>query len=217
MPSLQEHSNRFANALIKHGVAKGDCVALFLPNIPQFIIAYFGVLKAGAVVTAISPLHREREVAYQLADSGAETLVALDSLNPVVAAAKEKTQLKTVILTGMEDYGTKNADSTAPPNTHSFIQLIKEASPTQPNIQIAPDTDLAALQYTGGTTGTPKGAMLTHRNLLSNALCFCRLDTRGNSKRNFPDCSAAFPHLRHDNQHDRAHQLSRKNGASATV
>ena len=87
---LDIFSNQFANALVQLGVKKGDRVALFLPNIPQFIIAYFGVLKAGAVVTAISPLHREREVEYQLADSGAETIVALDSLYPIVAAVKAK-------------------------------------------------------------------------------------------------------------------------------
>ena len=84
-------SNQFANSLVKLGVKKGDRVALFLPNIPQFIIAYFGILKAGAVVTAISPLHREREVEYQLNDSGAQTIVALDSLYPIIAKVKQKT------------------------------------------------------------------------------------------------------------------------------
>ncbi len=94
-------SNQFANALVKLKVDKGDRVAVFLPNIPQFIIAYFGALKAGAVVTAISPLHREREVEYQLCDSGAETIVALDSLYPIVEKVREKTQVKHVIITGL--------------------------------------------------------------------------------------------------------------------
>ena len=70
--------------LFKLGVKKGDRVAIFLPNIPQFVVAYFGILKAGAVATSISPLHREREVEYQLNDSGAETVVALDSLFPII-------------------------------------------------------------------------------------------------------------------------------------
>ncbi len=82
---LDTLSNQFALSLVKLGVKKGDRVAIFLPNIPQFIITYFGVLKAGAVVTAISPLYREREVEYQLKDSGAQTIVALDSLYPTLA------------------------------------------------------------------------------------------------------------------------------------
>ena len=81
---LDALSNQFANGLASLGVKKGDRVAIFLPNVPEFVIAYFGILKSGAVVTAISPLHREREVEYQLLDSGAEIVVALDSLFPVI-------------------------------------------------------------------------------------------------------------------------------------
>ena len=80
-------SDQFAAALAASGVKKGGKVAVFLPNIPQFIIAYFGVLKAGAVLTAISPMHKERGVAYQLNDSQAETIVALDTLYPIVEKA----------------------------------------------------------------------------------------------------------------------------------
>jgi long-chain acyl-CoA synthetase len=169
---LDELSNKFANAIAKLGVEKGDRVAIFLPNIPQFIIAYFGILKAGAIVTAISPLHREREVEYQLNDSEAETIVALDSLYPILASVKEKTQLKNVIVIGLNDYGLEDASFPSVPNTHSFKQLVVEASQNQPKMQFNPNEDLAALQYTGGTTGTAKGAMLTHKNLLSNALAF---------------------------------------------
>jgi long-chain acyl-CoA synthetase len=165
---LETFSNQFANALIKLGVEKGDRVAVFLPNIPQFIIAYFGALKAGAVVTSISPLHREREVEYQLADSGAEIIVALDSLYPIVDKVREKTQVKHVIITGL----AKNALSLQAPNALIFNQLIENNPKTTPKVKINPHQDLAALQYTGGTTGTAKGAMLTHLNLLSNALAF---------------------------------------------
>src|ERR1035437_10345670 len=87
---LELLSNQFANALVGLNVKKGDRVALFLPNIPQFVIAYFGALKAGAAVTAISPMHREREVEFQLNDSGAQTIVALDSLYPIVDKVREK-------------------------------------------------------------------------------------------------------------------------------
>jgi long-chain acyl-CoA synthetase len=165
-------SNMFANALASLGVEKSDQVALFLPNIPQFVIAYFGVLKAGAVVTAISPLHREREVEYQLNDSGAEIIIALDSLYSIVEKVREKTKLKKVIVTGLDEYGSENSNPVDIPNTLSFKQLTEKATQNPPEVQFDPTEDLAALQYTGGTTGTAKGAMLTHTNLVSNALAF---------------------------------------------
>ncbi len=155
---LDSLCNQFANALIGLGLAKGDRMALYLPNIPQFVIAYFGALKAGATVTAISPLHREREVAFQLSDSRAQTIVALDTLCPVVEKVRENVPIKHVIGTTLDECG--------------FPQLLKNSSSSNPNIPIDPTEDLAALQYTGGTTGTPKAAMLTHSNLLSNAYTF---------------------------------------------
>jgi long-chain acyl-CoA synthetase len=165
-------SNQFARSLVKLQVKKGDRVALFLPNVPQFIIAYFGVLKVGAIVTAISPMHREREVEYQLNDSGAQTIVALDSLYPIVEKVGEKTKLKNVIVTGLDGYGSETTNPATIPNALPFNQLLYKASEEQPNVQFNPEEDLAALQYTGGTTGTAKGAMLTHTNLVANALMF---------------------------------------------
>ena len=165
---LEVLSNQFANALVKLKVEKGDRVAVFMPNIPQFIIAYFGALKAGTVVTAISPLHREHEVEFQLADSGAETIVALDSLYPIIEKVREKTSLKNVIITGL----VENAFSSKVPNALFFEQLLENNPKTAPKVKVDPHEDLAALQYTGGTTGKAKGAMLTHSNLLSNALAF---------------------------------------------
>ena len=169
---LDSFSNQFAHALIKLGVKKADRVALFLPNIPQFIIAYFGILKAGAVVTAISPLHREREVEHQLNDSGAEALVVLDSLCPIVEKVKEKTRLRMVVVTGIDEYGRKSTTSLSIPNTYSFNEMAGKPARNPPNVQFDPREDLAVLQYTGGTTGTAKGAMLTHTNLVSNAIAF---------------------------------------------
>jgi long-chain acyl-CoA synthetase len=172
---LDSLSNQFAAALAALGVQKGDRVAVFLPNIPQFVIAYYGVLKAGAVLTAISPLHKEREVTYQLSDSEAETIVALDSLYPVVEKAWQKTKLKNVIITSMGEYASKTTVAPRPaerqPNVHNFHDLLKEAAKPL-NTRITSRDDLAALQYTGGTTGTAKGAMLTHLNLVSNAAAF---------------------------------------------
>ena len=89
---LDSLSDKFAAALSKLGVRKGDKVALFLPNVPQFIIAYFGILRVGAVTTAISPLHKEREVEHQLSDSEAETITVLDSLYPIVEKIAKKNQ-----------------------------------------------------------------------------------------------------------------------------
>lgn len=148
---------QFSKALQGLGVAKGDCVALYLPNIPQFAVAYFGALKAGATVTAISPLHREREVQFQLSDSEAHTVVTLDTLKGVVDAVKEKTKLKHVVTTTLAStaFSGFSAESSAPIDAQA----------------VAPD-DLAALQYTGGTTGTAKAAMLTHQNLTANAKQF---------------------------------------------
>ena len=165
---LDSFANKFANALIGLQIAKGDRVALFMPNIPEFVIAFFGTLKAGAVVTTISPLHREREVEYQLNDSGAQTIVALDSFCPILQAVKEKTRLRNII--AVEEHSTCGVD---PPSTWvPFQQLISAANSEPQNVEVDSAEDLAALQYTGGTTGTAKGAMLTHRNLVSNALAF---------------------------------------------
>ncbi len=150
-------------------MAEGDRVAVYLPNIPQFIIAYYGILKAGAVVTTISPLYREREVEQQLNDSGAETIVTIDSLYPVVVNVWGKTLLRNVVTTSIEDF-----DSSIDLNTeaHSFQHLLNENPTNPPKVKTNPAEDLAALQYTGGTTGTAKGAMLTHRNLVANAIAF---------------------------------------------
>ena len=165
-------SNQFANSLVKLGVKKGDRIAIFLPNIPQFIVAYFGILKAGGAVTAISPLFREREVEYQLKDSGAQTILALDSLYPIIANIKAKTQLKNVIITGIDEFCYKKNRPSDFPNTFAFQVLLGKILGDSLRVHLNPNEDLAALQYTGGTTGTAKGAILTHSNLVSNALSF---------------------------------------------
>jgi long-chain acyl-CoA synthetase len=173
---LDALSDQFASALTRIGVRKGDRVALFLPNVPQFIIAYFGILKAGAAITAISPLHKEREVEYQLNDSEAENIVVLDSLLPIVEKVWQKTKIKHVIVCSLMDYASKTVAppnvTAQKPNVYAFQQLLTEAAGHPPKVAINPADDLAALQYTGGTTGTAKGAMLTHANLVSNTFMF---------------------------------------------
>ncbi len=173
---LDSISDRLASALSAIGVRKGNKVALFLPNIPQFVIAFYGILKTGATVTAISPLHKEREVQHQLSDSETETIVTIESLHQILESVWSKTKLKRAIITTPDEFVPS---FTAPaenmplkPNCLSFQQLLSENVASPPKVQIDPEEDLAALQYTGGTTGIAKGAMLTHMNLVSNAVMF---------------------------------------------
>ncbi|MEM3458569.1 MAG: long-chain fatty acid--CoA ligase [Candidatus Bathyarchaeia archaeon] len=176
-------TDKFATALDSLGVKKGDKVAIFLPNVPQFIIAYYGAIKIGAIATAISPLYKEREVEHQLNDSEAETIVVLDLLYPIVEKVWSKTKLKHVIVTGLKDYMPKatavlgsllkkipQQKVERKPNVYFFTELINKYEAKPPSVEINPREDLVALQYTGGTTGTSKGAMLTHMNLVSNAV-----------------------------------------------
>lgn len=189
---LNLFSEIFAAALRDLGVKKGDKVALFLPNIPQFVISYFGAIKIGAIATAISPLYKEREVEHQLNDSEADTIVVLDLLYPIIEKVWKKTKLKRVIVTNLKEYmptakailGSllKKIPSRKVERKHNvyfFKELLTKYDATPPKVEINPKEDLAALQYTGGTTGIAKGAMLTHMNLVSNAI-MCAAWLRGN-------------------------------------
>jgi len=180
---LSETVDHFATALAKLGVKKGDRVAIYLPNTPQYIITFYAVSKIGAINTAISPLHRETELEHQLTDSGAETLIYLDLLHPVVEKIRDKVKLKNLIAATIGEYLPTTTRIIAtllrkvpkhkiPTDTgiHKFKPLLESALPDPPDVQIDPKEDLVALQYTGGTTGTPKAAMLTHYNLVTNAI-----------------------------------------------
>lgn len=180
---LEEASNRFANALIHLGVRPGDRVAILFPNSPQFIISFFGALKAGAVVIAFNPLYTEHEIERQLNDCGAETFVTMTKWYPIVKKVQPKTRVTRVIATNIKDYfhpvaaalftlaKEKKEGFRVPldPKDYSFKMMLEGASAAKPNVSLSPD-DTALLQYTGGTTGVPKGAILTHRNLVSNCL-----------------------------------------------
>ena len=177
---LDTLTDRFATALQDLGVRKGDRVAIFLPNCPQFVIGYYGALKAGAIVVACSPLYKERELEYQLNDSAAETMLTLDLLHAIVSSVKERTKLRNVISTSLLDYFppvlgvlarlTGKLKKTPCPGTLNMKELLSRypASPSQVNIDTK--RDVALLQYTGGTTGVPKGAMITHFNMVVNAV-----------------------------------------------
>jgi long-chain acyl-CoA synthetase len=176
-------TDRFANALRGLGLAKGDRVALMLPNIPQMVIAYYGTLRAGAVAVATNPLYHSHELEVQLKDSGAVALVAVDLFSPVILPVLPRTGVKHLILCGIKDYLPFPLNILYPikarlekqwvpvprvPPIHDFLALVRNAAAGAPQADIGPD-DVAILQYTGGTTGVPKGAVLTHRNLVVNA------------------------------------------------
>ncbi|MBN4054087.1 long-chain fatty acid--CoA ligase [Nitrospira defluvii] len=182
--TLDEQTNRFAHALSQLGVNKGDRVAVMLPNIPQCVIAYYGTLKLGAIVVMTNPLYVEREIQVQMADSGVETIVALDFFYGRIAKILSKTTLKHIILTSIRDalpwllsllYPIKAKKEgqwvkiEKKPPIYDMTSLLRKASPAPLNTPLS-GNDLALLQYTGGTTGTPKGVMLTHRNLVVNTL-----------------------------------------------
>ncbi|WP_370875901.1 long-chain-fatty-acid--CoA ligase [Caldalkalibacillus uzonensis] len=172
-----------ARALVKLGVKPGDRVSIMLPNCPQYVISYYGILMAGAVVVQTNPLYVERELEYQLNDAGAQTIIALDLVFPKIAKVQARTPLKNVIITSIKDYLPFPKNVLYPlvvkkkqgiqvnveyGNTvHNFKKWLKTGEGVSLNISQSPD-DVALLQYTGGTTGTPKGVMLTHRNLVVN-------------------------------------------------
>src|SRR5690625_420104 len=177
-------AKKFANYLQKLGLKKDDRVAIMLPNSPQAVISYYGALLAGGIVVQTNPLYTERELAYQMQDSGAEFIVCLDILLPRVSNVKDETNLKHVIVVEIKDYlpFPKNliypfiqrrqynmvVNVEADETTHVWKEIMKQSPDTYEKVDINPKEDLALLQYTGGTTGHPKGVMLTHYNLVAN-------------------------------------------------
>lgn len=181
--ALHDLAGRFAAALTRLGVKPGDRVSLHLPNSPQFLIAHYGAMTAGAIVVPFNPLYVEREIEHQLVDSGAEVAVTLDLLYPRLAAVRQRTRVREVIITAINDFfppmlrllyplkARREGHVVSIPaagDIHRFTALL--ATPAaSPAVRITPE-DTAVLLYTGGTTGVPKGAVLTHRNLVTNVL-----------------------------------------------
>ena len=181
---LLEKSYRLAAALHDLGVKKGDRVAIMLPNCPQAVIAFNAVLKAGAVAVQFNPLYVEREIEYQLKDSGAKVMIVLDLLYGRISKVRGATALEKVIWTSVKDFLPFPLNKLYPikakkqgqlvhippsPNDLQFVDLLAKYEPKPPSYEFKPSEDLCCLQYTGGTTGVSKGCMLTHRNLLVNA------------------------------------------------
>jgi long-chain acyl-CoA synthetase len=167
--------DRMAWGFVDLGIQPGDRVAIHMENCPQFVIAYFGAQRAGAVVVPVNPMFKQAELDYELNDAQAETLIGLDTLYSEVEKVRGRTPLKQVILTSLRDYLPPEpilplpkealADKKSFPDTLDFQDLLAKSS-AQPICRIKDiEKELAILQYTGGTTGLPKGAMISHYTL----------------------------------------------------
>jgi long-chain acyl-CoA synthetase len=161
-----------ATALQNLGVVKGDRVGVMLPNCPQYLISFFAVVRLGAIVVNVNPIYTPREIEVVAKDSGMRAIIALDLLATNLFGVRANTSIEHVILTSLLDYSaTPDNAPPAPEGALSFKSLIGGVAEVDlPRVEIEPAEDVAVLQYTGGTTGVPKGAMLTHRNLYTNTL-----------------------------------------------
>ncbi|HUX98917.1 MAG TPA: long-chain fatty acid--CoA ligase [Candidatus Deferrimicrobium sp.] len=164
---LDSLTRRFANGLLQLGIKKGDVVAIWLPNSPYFSIAYFAILSVGATVTAISPLFVGREMAYQIQDSGAQYLIMIDRFFRHYKKEKENLKLKKTIIVNVEGQVPKQEEVEEIIHYNTLMAQNPEPKPL-PKVDINPKKDIAVIQYTGGTTGLPKGALLSHYNIISN-------------------------------------------------
>ena len=182
--TLNEMTDRLAGALAKLGVKKGDRVILFMPNSPQFVIAYFGVMKAGGIVVATNPLYSARETELQFNDCGAELILATSNFYSRVKEVQPKTKVKKVVVSHIREYMGGFLKTLFPLNKHAAAEhqatlaagdvwmadLLAQSTPgDRPKLDIGPD-DIAIFQYTGGTTGISKGAVALHRNLVTDTL-----------------------------------------------
>ena len=168
---LDDLISRLASALINDfGINKGDRVATMMPNCIQHSIAYFGITRSGAVNTPINVMYTEREIEYQIKDAGVDTIIILDVFLPLIQKVKENTSLKNIIITNFRDFTASDADIPAfldskkeeIKGTHDLLEVLNKATSKLPEIKISTRWDLAQILYTAGTTGVPKGVMISH-------------------------------------------------------
>jgi long-chain acyl-CoA synthetase len=179
---VKDTADRIASFLASRGIKKGDRVAIFLPNLPHYPAIYFGILKAGAVCVTCNPLYTPNELNYQLNDAGAKVVFCMDhpEFYPTTVEAVKDTGVESVVICSVKSYLPKlkgflggllgkipKAGSYQPGHLF-FDDVVAAASPQPPAVDIAPAEDLALIIYTGGTTGVPKGAALTHNNFTYN-------------------------------------------------
>ena len=182
---MNEQTDHMAAALVEMGVKKGDRVGIFIPNIPQFVVAYFGILKAGGTVVAINPTYPVDEIIMPINDANIEIMFTMSRFYDKVKAARKRSKLKRIIVTNIKE--------SLPPVTRLLFTLLKEkkegdhvdalangdlwmkdllakhANSPRPKVDVSPD-DTAIFQYSGGTTGVPKAAVAMHRNVVANTL-----------------------------------------------
>ena len=164
----------FASGLSRFGFEKGERMALMLPNCPQYIVAYYAVLKLGGIVVNVNPMYVEREIAFQLKDAGAEGILTLKEILPRIQAVQSQLSLKRILLTSLTD----SIRETAPEPfgisgdcpVYPYGEVLERGKTHAPPSVVVDPEETALLQYTGGTTGVSKGAMLTHRNLVSDVV-----------------------------------------------
>ncbi|MCM3002741.1 long-chain-fatty-acid--CoA ligase [Priestia koreensis] len=182
---ISEQAFKLASYLQEIGLKRGDRVAIMLPNCPQAVISFYGVMLAGGVAVQTNPLYMERELEYQMNDSGATFIISIDMLYPRISKVKALTKIEHVIMTRIQDYlplvkkvlypyvqkkqSNVQVSLEHSGTTHLFTEIMKRTNETFTKYEIDAENDLAIIQYTGGTTGFPKGVMLTHKNLVSNA------------------------------------------------
>jgi len=220
---LKEMIDSFAVGLAKLGVKKGDIVAIDVPNVPQFIIAYYAIVKLGAIVNPIIPLHKFVEIAYQMNDSNSKVLIILDALYEGYLRGRELSKMETlehIILTGISEYLSPIKatlgkllgkvpymkpklwpEKVGDIQFHKFQDMLENDPSKLPEIMINPKTDPGTLIYTGGTTGVPKGVKLSHFNLIANAQqgtewLFNQVpETRGSRGKGGSGCLIPFGHV----------------------
>lgn len=172
---LNRLSDQCASMLLSHGVKRGDRVAVVLGNCPQFLIAFYGILKIGAVYVPVNPLFKEAEMVYEFSDAGAEVVIALDSLSELLLYVKNKTPLTTVFTTALSEFLPENSEINLPAGLDAsyqpmdgfkdFMQAVRTVLPEPIEHEVDLDA-VAALNYTGGTTGLPKGCVHTQRDMI---------------------------------------------------
>jgi len=179
---VKDSADRLANFLVSKGIQKGDRVAIFLPNLPHYPEIFFGILKAGAVCVTCNPVYTAGELNFQLKDSGAKVIFCMDhpQFYSTTIKAMEGTDVETVVICSVKSYlpwlkgflggllGKIPKAENYQPGHLFFDDVVAAAKPEAPSVEVNPTEDLALIIYTGGTTGVPKGAALTHSNFVYN-------------------------------------------------